>query len=189
MKTNIFLKILSSFPIILLALYYFPFLGICLIILRKYAYRNSSTIKLSIALIVTGLIILIPKILFNFSDIIKLDFNKIPYLNILIDTKLYNANFITYSKILLIIGVILLILALITRESINRVGNLLNSKLNTYMEKEAEISRENDLKIKEKQERAKNTHVVYCPNCGADNLIVGNTGVCKFCRKKISYKK
>ena len=188
MKTNIFLKIICSFPVILLALYYLPFIGICLIIFRKYSYRNSNTTKLSIALIITGIIILIPKLLYSISDTMKLNINKIPYLNIIIDTKLYNTNFINYSKLLMIIGIILLIIALLTRKTVDKVSNVLNSKLNDYMEKEAEISRENDLIIKEKQERAKNTHVVYCPNCGADNLIIGKTGVCKFCRKKISYK-
>ena len=54
--------------------------------------------------------------------------------------------------------------------------------------KEAEISRQNDLEIKLKQETAKNTHVVYCPNCGADNIIVGNHGKCKYCRSVLKAK-
>ena len=49
-----------------------------------------------------------------------------------------------------------------------------------------EVSEKNDMKIKEKQETAKNTKVVYCPFCGGDNIIVGKTGKCKYCRKSIS---
>ena len=44
------------------------------------------------------------------------------------------------------------------------------------------------MKMQEKRERAKNTHVVYCPYCGADNMLTEKTGICKFCRRKIEYK-
>ena len=46
----------------------------------------------------------------------------------------------------------------------------------------------NDLEMKEKREKAKNSRVVNCPYCGADNLIYNNVGTCKFCRKKITYQ-
>ena len=38
--------------------------------------------------------------------------------------------------------------------------------------------------MKEKREIAKNTHVIHCPYCGADNLFTEQIGTCKFCRRK-----
>ena len=51
-----------------------------------------------------------------------------------------------------------------------------------------EISRKNDLIMKEKREIAKNTNVVICPYCGADNMLTAKTGTCKYCRRKIESK-
>ncbi len=48
--------------------------------------------------------------------------------------------------------------------------------------------KENDLKMQEKREKAKNTHVVHCPYCGSDNMLTEQTETCKFCRRKIEYK-
>ena len=42
--------------------------------------------------------------------------------------------------------------------------------------------------MKEKREKAKNTHIVYCPYCGADNMLTSNVGRCKYCRRRIEYK-
>ena len=55
-------------------------------------------------------------------------------------------------------------------------------------EQELEISRENDLKIKEKQLKAQNTSYVKCPYCGSDNLLSEKFGICTYCRRKIENK-
>lgn len=41
------------------------------------------------------------------------------------------------------------------------------------------------MEIKLKQERAKNTHVVYFSYCGADNKLTEKTETCKYCRRQI----
>ena len=41
------------------------------------------------------------------------------------------------------------------------------------------------MEIKEKQEKAKNTHYVKCQSCGADNLVSSKTQKFKFCRKNL----
>ncbi len=42
MKNNLLFKILSSLPVILIALYFIPFLGVCLILLRYFMYDNKK---------------------------------------------------------------------------------------------------------------------------------------------------
>ena len=83
------------------------------------------------------------------------------------------------------LGIIFLILSYIIKNVINRVGSAINSGINDFVEEEHNRNQENDLKMKEKQERAKKTHVVKCPHCGASNMLTEDTGVCKFCRKPI----
>ena len=44
------------------------------------------------------------------------------------------------------------------------------------------------MKMQEKREALKNTHVVHCPYCGADNMLTSNIGTCKYCRRRIEAK-
>lgn len=41
---------------------------------------------------------------------------------------------------------------------------------------------------KEGEENAMVAYVVKCKHCGADNEIIGKTGVCEYCKSKISYE-
>ena len=42
MKNNLFIKILCSVPVILVVLYFIPFLGICLLLFRRFVYQNKT---------------------------------------------------------------------------------------------------------------------------------------------------
>ena len=180
---NKLFKILCSIPIILVMLYFLPFLGVCLIIFRYFIYRGEKYFKMPIALVITGLIILIPNIINSVLKSLKLKV-EIPYLNEILNSEIY-PNLIKYSKLLITLGIIFLILSYIINSIASKVGSKLKSGIDEYVEEEHKRSEENDLKIKEKQERAKNTHVVKCPHCGASNMLTEKTGVCKFCRKPI----
>ena len=183
MNYNKLFKILCSIPIILVILYFIPFLGVCLLIFRYFIYKQEKSFKTPFTLVIIGLIILIPN---NINSIIK-SFKlkvEVPYLNDIINTEIY-PKLINYSKLLITLGIIFIIISYIVNMIIAKVGNKLNNELNKYVEEEHNRSQENDLKIKEKQERAKNTHVVKCPHCGASNMLTEKTGVCKFCRKPI----
>lgn len=180
---NYLFKILCSIPVILIVLYFLPFLGVCLMIFRYFIKRDEKSFKMPITLVITGFIILIPNIINSVLKTFKLKI-EIPYLNEVINSELY-PNLIKYSKLLITLGIIFLILSYIINYILNRVGNKLKSGIDEYVEEEHKRSQENDLKIKEKQERAKNTHVVKCPHCGASNMLTEKTGVCKFCRKPI----
>ena len=135
-----------------------------------------------------GILILIPKIIYFILGIFKIDINTIPYLQDVLNSDLYNINFINYSKLLICIGIIFLIISF----ALTAIFNKLNIGILNYISKQekmdTKISRENDMKIKIKQEKAKNTSYVKCPYCGSDNLLSEKFGICQYCRRKIENK-
>ncbi len=185
MKEREIFKILTSIPVILIVLYFIPFLGVCLIIFRYFIYKNKYY-KLPLTLVICGILIIIPNIV---NSILK-SF-KINSLENLITLDIYQ-KLVPYSKRLITVGIIFLIISYIVKIIYNKVSNKLTNEFKNYIQKEeqrsAEISAKNDLIMKEKREKAQNTHVVYCPYCGSDNMITGSVGTCKYCRRKIEYK-
>ena len=189
MKTNLFIKLLVSIPIILIVLYFIPFLGVFLLIFRYFIYSNKKRIYTPITILIIGLLILVPKlisIIFNATNI------NVPYLNNILSSDLYNINFIKYSKLLITIGVIFLVLSFVFRNLLNKASIKINDQIKKQImeteKRNIEISKSNDLKMKEKREKAKNTNYVKCPYCGSDNLLSEKTGKCKFCRRTIENK-
>ena len=89
MKEKEIFKLLTSIPLILIVLYFIPFLGVCLIIFRYFIYKEKYY-KLPITLIICGLVLIIP----NLFKYIKLN---IDFINNLISSDIY-INLITYSK-------------------------------------------------------------------------------------------
>lgn len=187
MNENKFFKLLCSLPIILIILYFIPFLGICLILFRFYIYRNNKQYKTPILLLLCGLLLLIPKLLDSIMKFLKLSSDEIPYLNNIMNSDIY-IKLLSYSKLLITLGIIFLILLFILKNVFNKVNTGIRNYMAEDLKKDYEIRKENDLKMQEKREKAKNTHVVYCPYCGADNMLTEQTGICKFCRRKIEYK-
>ena len=185
MQNNLFFKILVSIPVILIALYFIPFLGVCLILFRYFMYMQDNKKKIATPVIIigVGLICLIPK---GIQLLIKAaNQGEVPFINKIVDSKLYSVDFMKYSKRLITVGVIFLILYYI----INFIYKKLQKKAVDYIDDKKQrndkIEKENDLKIKIKQEKAKNTSYVKCPNCGSDNLVTGKFGRCKYCRTKL----
>lgn len=189
MKNNLLFKILSSLPIILISLYFIPFLGVCLILLRYFMYDNKKRISTPIYIVGIGILILIPKALNLILDVAKVDITTIPCLKDIIGAELYNVDFINYSKRLICVGVIFLIISFVLNTIFDKVSSKLNSGIRDYInetqKRDAEISKKNDMEIKIKQEKAKNTSYVKCPNCGSDNLLGEKYGTCKYCRSKL----
>lgn len=180
------LSLLCSIPVILVALYFIPFLGIVLIIFRLYFKSQEKIYKLPLLLIGTAAIIFIPKLVYVIVNTFKIKV-KVPYLDKIIEADLYE-KLIKYGKYLIIIGVLYLILNYIFA----KVKSSITSKFSSFIEKNEqrsyEIQKENDLKMKENQEKAKNTHFVSCPTCGSDNVLHGNTGKCKHCRRTLTFE-
>ncbi len=174
------LKIITSVPMILLGSYLSILLGILLLLLRLCT-REEKKKNLAFLFFLIGILLTLP------NSIDTLTGGKILGLRDFVNTDFYR-SLSSYGKDLLILAVLLLLLLTFFEGLMRKLETFIRS----YIEKEEanskEIARENDLLIKEKQEKAKNTHVVYCPYCGADNIIEKEYGVCKFCRRKIEYK-
>ncbi len=184
------LSILCSIPIILTALYFIPFLGIVLILFRLYFKSQEKIYKLPLFLILTAVIIFIPKAVYMAINAFAIKI-KIPYLDKIIEADLYE-KLIKYGKYLIIIGVLYLIVRYVVTNILTKLKSTVNSKFGDFIERNEkrtyEIQKENDLKMKENQEKAKNTHFVSCPTCGSDNVIHGNTGKCKHCRRTLTFE-
>lgn len=193
MKDNFSIGLLCSLPIILILLYFIPFLGVCLIIFRFIIYYNDKRrISLPYYLVSTGLIILIPKILRFIFEKFEYSANNIPYFNKIVDSELYRVDFVSYAKLLITVGIVFLIISSIVSVVVDKVKTSVTNAAKSYISNQEkrndEISRKNDLIMKEKREIAKNTQVVICPYCGADNMFTSKSGTCKYCRRKIEGK-
>jgi predicted RNA-binding Zn-ribbon protein involved in translation (DUF1610 family) len=187
MIKNSLLKIITSVPVILIALYFVPVLGVLLIILKFVTTTNRNT-SVATILIITGLIIQIPNLINKLSELFKF---KVPYLDKIIEHELYE-SLTKYSVKLLIIGVVLFILVTVFNKVFSGIKNTLANTMDTYVtkqvEQDREIDEENDSEMKQKQEAAKNFHVIHCPHCGADNIVTDNITRCKYCRKGLQVK-
>ena len=64
MNNNRLFKLLCSIPVILVFLYFIPFLGICLMLFRCYIYIGRKN-NLYSTLFICGILILLPKIIYN----------------------------------------------------------------------------------------------------------------------------
>ena len=191
MNENKIFKILCSIPVILITLYFIPFIGVILILFRYYVYRNEEYYKTPLILLICGLLLLIPRVVNSVIKILKFNVEDVPYLKVVLDSAIY-LKLLSYSSYLIIVSIIFLIISFIFRNTISKINGIISSQIFNYGSKLQEdsykIRKENDLIMQEKRERAQNTHVVYCPYCGSDNMLTEKTGTCKFCRRKIEYK-
>lgn len=184
MRENLFIKLLVSIPVVLIFLYFIPFLGVCLLLFRFFVYNGRKNIFTSAILLGLGILILVPKLLL----LLKINISNIAYLGKFVNSNLYKVDFIKYSKFLITLGIIFLILTVVFNKLFSRFGSLLGQYIKEVENQDREIRKENNLKIQEKQEKAKHTSYVRCPYCGSDNLLTEKTGVCKFCRRTIENK-
>lgn len=187
-KNNLLFRMLSSLFVIFIALYFVPFLGICLILLRYFILGNKRRMLTPLWIIGFGIIIFIPKGLKLVLDTVNFDLTRVPYLSDLVNTELYNLNLINYSKNLIYIGVILLIISFVLKTILNKLSIGIRDYMIDIQKRDMEISKKNDMEIKMKQERAKNTSYVKCPYCGSDNILGEKIGTCEYCRRKIENK-
>lgn len=188
MRNNSFVKLLCSIPVILAFVYFIPFLGICLLFLRCFVYSNRKKTSTPIYLIGFGILILLPKGMQYVFDMIKFDVNSIPYYTDIVNSDLYLSNFINYSKRLITIGIIFLILSFVLKTSMEKLEIKLKEYVKEKQQRNDEITKQNDMEIKLKQERAKNTGYVKCPTCGSDNILSEKYGVCNHCRSTLVNK-
>ena len=188
MKNNLFFKLITSIPVIILVLYFIPFLGVCLLLFRFYLKRKND---ISTTFIVLGLLLFVPKIVKWVFGLISFDSSKIPYFDKIVTSTVYDQVFY-FGKVLITIGVLVLIFSYIFSNIFRKVSSKLRSGFQDYVQKEEqrdrEIKEKNDMIVRERQEEVKNMHTVTCPHCGADNVLTSKVGKCKYCRRTIEYK-
>ena len=182
----LFYKFMASMPVILLALYYFPFLGVCLLLFRCFYYK-SKRYKTSLFLVIAGLLLFLPNCVSSILKLGNITAEWTVSLNTFIASDVY-LKILNYAKFLLYLGVIFLILSYVFFYFFSKIKNKAESYIKADLNKDYEIRKENDLKMQIKREQAKNTHVVKCPYCGSDNMLTENIGTCAYCRRKIEYK-
>jgi len=185
MKGNFWIRLLTSLPIILLLLYYLPFLGICLLLFRYFFSRLKMRFFTSFFLLVFGLVLLIPNGILMISRLIEKDIVKSLYLTDVVNSLFYQDSVIGYAKLLLTLGTLFSLFSALLSRIFNRGKSLVRAIFKDQEKKRLEIFEKNDMLIKERQEKARNTHVVICPYCGADLMLTESTGTCKYCRRKI----
>lgn len=190
MKNSLMVKILCSYLVIFLALYFLPVVGILLILFRYFVYRDVSNNNVPAILLIIGVLLTIPRLLKYLVDTFNPEL-KIPFLQEIMVSNVYFEMW-DFSKLLITLGVVLFILSYIYEGVSKKISSELGGSLKKFIEddlkKDEQIRRENDMKMQEKREKAKNTHVVYCPYCGSDNMLTESTGTCKFCCRKIEFK-
>ncbi len=188
MSENKLFKLIASIPVILLCLYFIPFVGVCLIGLRYFVYKNRKTYSAPITLIVVGLICLIPTITDTVLELARININNIPYARQVIEIA-DELDFDEYAECLLTVGILTMIVVFATKKISEKIGRNVEKYIRAQEQAEREINEKNNLKIKEKQEAAKNTHFVKCPHCGGNNVIIGDIGKCKYCRQALESEK
>lgn len=173
MRNNLLIKIICSIPVILIAGYFSKVLCVFLVIFRLIAIRRSRY-SLPSSLIICGLIILIPKGIHSINS-------DLPYISDILSSNIY-PNLLSYSKFLIIFGVILMIITYLLQLSSNKINNTVSNYINKQEQRDREIAEKNDLKMREKREASKYTRVIKCPHCGASNTVKDRVGICTHCR-------
>ena len=170
---------------ILLMLYWIPFLGICLMLCRLFVYKEHK-MRTAIMILMCAGVIYMPKLIGGMSNLFAISFPFSSYLQEIIVSSFY-IRLLAYAKRLVMVGIIFLILSLLGQA----VGKKIGEKVKSYVHEKRVMDRENsvknDLLIRKKQERARNTHVVFCPHCNASNILTEKTGMCQFFRSHLEY--
>ena len=188
MNTNPVFKILSSIPVILIALYFLPILGVLLLVLRYFVVSPRQKTWTPVILLIVGAVLLIPKLIEWVIEIINLEKDTIPYLIEIVENNWYMTKIMSYSILLMCLGVIFLIIAALLNFLATKTANAIKNYIQKEEENSREISIKNDYIMKEKREKAKHTNYVKCPYCGSDNLVSEKFAICSYCRRKIENK-
>ena len=178
---NAFFKLITCLPVTLIVLYFYPFIGVLLILLRCYVYRNLGNFNTATNLLSVGLIVLIPK--FMGIAIKKFNLPKVAILNKLLDHQIY-INIASYGTFLIILSLVAFVIPFIVNIVLSKIKE---DKANK--EKMQQIAQQPQVEeIKEEpQEQTAGTYVVHCPQCGTNTIFTTKSGTCPSCGTHIEY--
>ena len=129
-NTNNLIKLLLSLPVILLVLYFLPVLGVIMLIARYFVYGSAHYYRAPIALIIIGLILLIPHGL----ELAMANFGfelTIPYFKEFIGLGIY-PKLIEYAQRLFVIGIVFLIVSAVTKAIAMKLSGKLSNLLREW---------------------------------------------------------
>ena len=189
MKYSGIVKFLVSVPVIVLCLYFIPILGILLMIVRMVVYYNKKVIDIPIVCAIIGVILCIPSLINYITN--KLGYNHIESLDIIVNNDVFK-DISSRSNFLIITGIVFMVVSYLFIKISKRVSTKALSYLSDYIneseKKDMEVREKTEMKMAEKREAAKHTHVLKCPKCGYSNMFVGNNTRCVHCRTVLEWK-
>ena len=189
---NRIMKTLCSIPAILILLYFLPPLGVIIFLVRYIVYGNSHFFRAPLCIMIFAAILAIPAVANWLLTALRLPFN-IPFLSNIINWSYY-PNLLNFARFSFITAVIVLIVTYILRNALEelsrKISNFIRQYYSNLQRRDEKITRENDLKLKEKAitSKQKTPHAIKCPHCGKTNSVIGTVGKCKSCRSIIEYK-
>ena len=188
MKYSGIVKAIVSLPVIFVCMYFLPVLGIILALVRMLIYYNKQVIDAPIVLIIVGAVIYIPTIVgYILNNIAHTD---TAVLETLLSNDLYK-DLSSKASFFIIAGVILIVVsyvfAAVTKKASDKAVKYVSDYITESERKDNEAREKAAMKMAEKRETAKNTHVMKCPKCGSSNMFVGKTTRCVHCRTHIEW--
>ena len=114
MTENKIIKLIASIPVILVLLYFLPFVGVCLIIFRYFVYKDRKSYELPIVLLIVAVILLLPRGAELTLNNLNKPLSLIPYLSNIVENGIY-IKIVKYSKFLFTLGIITIIVSYIVK--------------------------------------------------------------------------
>ena len=168
MRKNLLIKIICSFPVILVVGYFVPAIAVILSLFRYVVYGKTHFFRTPIVLLIAGLICLLPRGL----ELAMTNFNfnlGIPYWTEIMAHPLY-PKFTDYGKFLAIFSVILLVVTYVLRSFIEGLSNKFSSLASSYYQDRAKRDKSkkmlnSNLKLKKSRQNktrhtSSNAHIV-----------------------------
>lgn len=186
-------KILCSLPVILLALYFIPFVGICLLMFRliydaintpKYKRKSSTITYFSANIFYFGLLLILPDLVYRILKYFKINGDFLKYLDDFVNIDIY-IKLYGYGKKLLLIGVIAYIISILAKTLFDKSSSTIQKKIsdkitNTYNKSTQNSAEEQRQKESEQQERLNKKLEEYKKEKSNNE-----NNKCPYCRSKV----
>ena len=164
----IFIKLLTSLPVLMIAFYFSTLLGYMLIIGRLFIQKTDY---------ISGFLMIIVAIGLYYFNNHEFLLSLIPDINSVIIK--------SYAITVMIAGVFLIIVEIISQKVAYTTHSLLNRLFNTLEKSNREGVTKGQYQAKMYKEDLKYTRLVTCPNCGAETYVTKKVSKCPYCRSSI----
>ena len=182
------LELVLSLPVIVVAMYFLPILGIILVFIRAIKYKYNRNYGFNMMLAVCGVVLLLPKLMKYLMDLIKVKTGEIPYLNEILELDIY-PKLVDLGKLLIVVGLICNLVSYFSRRLSNQKTASLKEKTTVRtLQAEAQanskmygINTETE-KVEPKEAELQEFN---CPYCAGLNKAYEEAINCKYCGREI----